>query len=118
MQLETNNNTKGSQETPQYSKQKRLHRRAKLAVRDPVIATQELLKWHKKHTARGPLIGELANQQEKYAMQDPGTASQELTKWQETYTTRVSQTWKRERRNKSDKQYLILVIKNSQTSTW
>ena len=59
-----------------------------------MIATQELVKWHEKHTARGPLIGELANQQEKYAMQDPGTASQELTKWQETYTTRDPETAK------------------------
>jgi hypothetical protein len=32
---------KNSQETPQESEQRRLHHRAKLAVRDPVIAEQD-----------------------------------------------------------------------------
>jgi hypothetical protein len=32
---------KKSQETPQESEQRRLHHRAKLAVRDPVIAEQD-----------------------------------------------------------------------------
>jgi hypothetical protein len=93
-----------------------------------VIATQELLKWHKKHAARGPLIGELAKQQEKYAMQDPGTASQELAKWQEMYATREPETakhgtGKKKQKetvkfiNRRNRQTVILVIKNSQTST-
>ena len=47
---------KSFQETPHESEQRRLHHRAKLAVRDPAIATQELLKWHEKHTAGDPLI--------------------------------------------------------------
>jgi hypothetical protein len=53
-----------SQETPQESEQRGLHHRAKLAVRDPVIATQELLKWHEKYAAGDPLIvsRELAKQ--------------------------------------------------------
>ena len=42
---------KSSQETPQESEQRRKHYRAKLAVRDPAIATQELLKWHEKYAA-------------------------------------------------------------------
>jgi hypothetical protein len=70
-----------------------------------LIATQELVKWHEKHTARGPLIGELAKQQEKYAMQDPGTASQEPAKWQRNLCNKRSgnsQTWKQDRRNKRD----------------
>jgi hypothetical protein len=53
-----------------------------LAVRDPAIATQELLKWHEKYAAGDPAIvsRELVKQQEKYTIQDPGTV-----KWQETY---------------------------------
>ncbi len=53
-----------------------------MAVRDPAIATQELLKWHEKYAAGDPAIvsRELAKQQEKYTIQDPGTV-----KWQETY---------------------------------
>jgi hypothetical protein len=94
-----------------------------------VIATQELLKWHEKHAARGPLIRELAKQQEKYAMQDPGTASQELAKWQETYATRDPETVKhgngkeetketvkliaRGEKNRRNRQTVILVIKNT-----
>ena len=74
---------------------------------------------------------ELAKQQEKYTIQDPGTAWQELAKWQETYarpeTTKLEngkeetkETVKliaREKAEETNRQYLILVIKNSQTCT-
>jgi NACalpha-BTF3-like transcription factor len=80
-----------------------------LAVRDPGIATQQLLKCHEKYAAWDPLLSsrELAivKQQEKYTIQDPGTASQELAKWQETYAIRDPETAKHEkgkRRNKRD----------------
>ena len=74
---------KSSQETRQESEQRRLHHQAKLAVRDPAIATQ-LLKWHKMYAAGDPLIAsrELAKQQVKYTIREPNTASQELAKWQ------------------------------------
>jgi hypothetical protein len=52
-----------------------------LAVRDPAIATQELMKWHEKYAAaEDPLIAsrELAKQQENYTIQDSDTAPQEL----------------------------------------
>jgi hypothetical protein len=35
---------------------RRINRQTKYAVRDPGIATQELLKWHKKYTARDHFI--------------------------------------------------------------
>jgi hypothetical protein len=60
MQLETNDITKKFPRNPSRE-QRRLHHRAKLAVRDPFIASRELAK-----------------QQEKYTIQDPGSASQEL----------------------------------------
>ena len=105
-----------------------------MAVRDPAIATQELLKWHEKYAAGDPLIAsrELAKQQEKYTIQDPGTASQELAKWQETYarpetaklengkeeTKETVKLIAREKKTEeTNRQYLILVIKNSQTCT-
>jgi hypothetical protein len=66
-------------------------------------------------------------------MQDPGTASQEHAKWQEMYTTRDPKTAKhgngkeetketiklipRGEKNRRNRQAVILVIKNSQTST-
>jgi hypothetical protein len=127
---------KSSQETPQESEQRGLHHRAKLAVRDPAIASQVLLKWHEKYAEWDPLIAsrELAKQQEKYTIQDPGSASQELAKWQETYATRDPETAKHKngkeetketvkllarggKTEKTDRQNLTLVIKNSQTST-
>jgi hypothetical protein len=100
-----------------------------LAVRDPAIATQELLKWHEKYAAGDPAIvsRELAKQQEKYTIQDPGTV-----KWQETYARpetaklengkeETKETVKLIARGKkteeTNRQYLILVIKNSQTCT-
>ncbi len=77
---------------------------------------------------------ELAKQQEKYTIQDPRTALQELAKWQETYARRDPETAKLEngkeetketvkliarekKTEETDRQYLILVIKNSQTCT-
>ena len=101
-----------------------------MAVRDPAIATQELLKWHEKYAAGDPAIvsRELAKQQEKYTIQDPGTV-----KWQETYARpetaklkngkeEAKETVKlliaREKKTEeTNRQYLILVIKNSQTCT-
>jgi hypothetical protein len=61
-------------------------------------------------------------------MQDPGTASQELAKWQEMYATREPETakhgtGKKKQKetvkfiNRRNRQTVILVIKNSQTST-
>jgi hypothetical protein len=35
---------------------RRINRQAKYAVKDPGIATQELLKWHMKYTARDHFI--------------------------------------------------------------
>ena len=71
---------------------------------------------------------ELAKQQEKYTIQDPGTV-----KWQETYArpeTAKLENGKEETKEtvkliareekkteETDRQYLILVIKNSQTCT-
>ena len=68
------------------------------------------------------------------SIQDPGTASQELAKWEETYARRDPETAKLEnekeetketvkiiargkKTEETDRQYLILVIKNSQTCT-
>ena len=72
---------------------------------------------------------ELAKRQEKYTMQDPDTASQELAKWQVTHATIDPETAKHENRKdetkkivkliargknkETDRQYLILGIKNA-----
>ena len=93
-----------------------------MAVRDPVIATQELLKWHEMYAAGDPLIAfrELAKQQEKYTIQDPSSRSQELTKWQETYATRDPETVKHKNRKEETKETVKLIargknIRNRQT---
>jgi hypothetical protein len=88
-----------------------------LAVRDPAIATQELLKWHEKYAAGDPLIAsrELAKQQEQYTIQDPGTASQELAKWQETYATRDPETAKHENGKEETKVTVKLIARGKKT---
>ena len=84
-----------------------------MAVRDPAIATQELLKWHEKYAAGDPLIAsrELAKQQEKYTIQDPRTASQELAKWQETYARRDPETAKLENGKEETKETVKLIAR-------
>ena len=100
------------------------------------ICITRILETAQEVRSKSPLIAsrELVKHQEKYKIQDPGTASQDLAKWQETYATRDPETAKLEdgkeetketvkliarekKTEETDRQYLILVIKNSQTST-
>jgi hypothetical protein len=135
MQLETNDITKKFPRNPSRE-QRRLHHRAKLAVRDPAIATQELSKWR-----------EVCSMISFYCIQRTSKTTREVhntrswlcitrtCKWQETYATRDPETAKHKNRKEgtketvkliaigknktkeTDRQYLILVIKNSQTCT-
>jgi hypothetical protein len=69
-------------------------------LRDSMIATQEFLKWHEKHAARGPLIGELAKQQEKY--RHCITRTCKMARNVCNKRSGNSHTWKWERRIKRD----------------
>jgi hypothetical protein len=112
MQLETNDITKKFPRNPSRE-QRRLHHRAKLAVRDPAIATQT----REVHNTRSWLcITRTCKWQETYATRDPETAKHKNRKEGTKETVKLIAIGKNKTKE-TDRQYLILVIKNSQTCT-
>jgi hypothetical protein len=91
-----------------------------LAVRDPAIATQELLKWHEKYAA-GDQYKILALHH-KNLQNGKKHMQEDILKQPNSKTGRRNKrdcqtNSQREKTEETDRQYLILVIKNSQTFT-